>query len=350
MENLLNSIMSIINDDELYFMIIAKQLREKFGLYFTIEPVVGNRWTISYADLNVHGEDSDYINEEESRKNGGYKVYDTYLEAVKIAIEKLSQIGREKYNKTISMDDNDMTKHYLGLNAILAQSDNLPKNVQMLNTNFQYDADTTMPSNDLGLSDDDFDPYWKDKKGYCDYEYEERYESNKGMSPRGEWYKLVLVRGGKIIAFGEEQGNYAGGVYASNDFNYPRFLKEKEQLKEEYPELYEQIKDIPLAEENEYPMYKSLVEKKECVSKYKNFMGVLHTHRYDIPDAYNQKLGYIYRVLLYKDNELIAVGEKHPIKGESLIIVKDSSNLWTYYETTLFSAYKDINIEDYKVY
>ena len=105
MENLLNSIMSIINDDELYFMIIAKQLREKFGLYFYIEPVVGNRWTIRYVDLNVHGEDSDYINEEESRKHGGYKVYDKYLDAVKIAIEKLLQIGREKYNKTISIED-----------------------------------------------------------------------------------------------------------------------------------------------------------------------------------------------------------------------------------------------------
>lgn len=34
MENLLNSIMSIINDNELYFMIISKQLREKFGLHF----------------------------------------------------------------------------------------------------------------------------------------------------------------------------------------------------------------------------------------------------------------------------------------------------------------------------
>lgn len=88
MEHLLNSIMSIINDDELYFMIIAKQLREKFGLYFYIEPVVGNRWTISYVDLNVHGEDSDYINEEESRKHGGYKVYDKYLDDKRYRVEQ----------------------------------------------------------------------------------------------------------------------------------------------------------------------------------------------------------------------------------------------------------------------
>lgn len=251
------------------------------------------------------------------------------------------------------MDDNGMTKHYLGLNSILAQSDNLPKNVQILHTNFQYDADTTMPPNDLGLSEDDFDPYWKDKKGYCDYEYEERYESNKGMSPRGEWYKLVLVRGGKIIAFGEEQGNYAGGVYASNDFNYPRFLKEKEQLKEKYPELYEQIKDIPLAEENEYPMYKSLVEKKECASKYKNFMGVLHTHRYDIPDAHNQKLGYIYRVLLYNDdNDLIAIGEKHPKDGESILATENDKG-WEFFKALTLKVHTiDSNdvIDKHKIY
>ena len=87
--NFLEQIMSIINDDEIYLLIVSKKLRENFGLYFTIEPVVGNRWTISYADLNVHGEDSDYINEEESKKNGGYKVYDTYPEALKVAVEKM---------------------------------------------------------------------------------------------------------------------------------------------------------------------------------------------------------------------------------------------------------------------
>lgn len=74
---------------------MAKKLRENFGLYFTIEPVVGNRWTISYEYLNVHVEDSDYINEEESRKNGVYKVYDTYPEALKVAVEKMCSIGRE---------------------------------------------------------------------------------------------------------------------------------------------------------------------------------------------------------------------------------------------------------------
>jgi hypothetical protein len=97
----LKQIMSIINDDEIYLLIVAKKLRENFGLYFTIEPVVGNRWSISYADLNAHGEDSDYINEEEYRKNGGYKVYDTYQEALKVAVEKICLISSEKYKNEI---------------------------------------------------------------------------------------------------------------------------------------------------------------------------------------------------------------------------------------------------------
>ena len=117
----------------------------------------------------------------------------------------------------------------------------------------QYDTDTT-----LGVSNDYYekmvDTYWCDKQGYCDYEYDVMYTSTKGFGPRGEYYHLVLVKDNKIIAFGDEQGNYAGGVYAANDFNYERFLTEKEALKG-YPELYNKIKDIPLANKNECPRY-----------------------------------------------------------------------------------------------
>lgn len=120
-----------------------------------------------------------------------------------------------------------------------------------------YDMDTMILPNTLGISESDIDHYWDDKNGYCGYEYDEMYESKHGMSPRGDWYSLVLVRNGKIIAFGEEQGNYAGGIYCANDCQYPRFVKEKEHIKKEYHDLYEKIKDIPLAEENEYPMYKN---------------------------------------------------------------------------------------------
>lgn len=102
----------------------------------------------------------------------------------------------------------------------------------------------------------DIDSYWINKKGYCGYEYDEMYNSKKVFGPRGDYYYLVLVKDNKIVAFGDEQGNYAGGVYCSNDFNYEQFVNEKESLKKHYPDLYEQIKDIPLANKNENPYHK----------------------------------------------------------------------------------------------
>lgn len=141
-----------------------------------------------------------------------------------------------------------MEKFYKLFTEYLSNSDLYPKNSIIYNIN--YDCDTILGTPNIIECDD----YSEDKKCYCDYEYDECFESNKGMSPRGEWYNLVLVRNGKIIAFGDEQGNYAGGIYAANDFNYERFLTEKDNLKE-YPELYNKIKDIPLAEKNEYPKY-----------------------------------------------------------------------------------------------
>lgn len=82
---------------------------------------------------------------------------------------------------------------------------------------------------------------------YCGYDYDAFYTSEVGLGPRGEYYHLALVKDGKIIAFGDEQGNYAGGVYASYNFAEGRFQKEKEYIKKGYPDLYEQIKDFPLA-------------------------------------------------------------------------------------------------------
>lgn len=139
----------------------------------------------------------------------------------------------------------DLYKKYIDY---MACADFSPKNQC-----FQYDSDTT-----LGVPNDYYekmvDTYWNDKQGYCDYEYDVMHTSTKCLGPRGYCYYLVLVKDDKIIAFGDEQGNYAGGIYAANDFNYERFLNEKESLKE-YPELYDKIKDIPLAEKNEYPRY-----------------------------------------------------------------------------------------------
>jgi hypothetical protein len=150
------------------------------------------------------------------------------------------------------------------INKIVETSDNFQNNKEYINEAYwkpsdnnmvidcQYDMDTP-----LGMPNyTEIDPYWKDKNGYCGYEYDECYTSKEEFGPRGEYYNLVLIKDNKIIAFGDEQGNYCGGVYAATDFNYQQFLTEKDYLKKEYPELYNKIKDIPLATENEYPMRK----------------------------------------------------------------------------------------------
>ena len=88
----------------------------------------------------------------------------------------------------------------------------------------------------------------KEKPGnYCGYEYDRFLTSEVGFGPRGDYYHLVLVKDGHIIAFGDEQGNYDGGIYASTEFNIDRFKNEKDRLQKDFPELYEKVKDIPLA-------------------------------------------------------------------------------------------------------
>lgn len=85
------------------------------------------------------------------------------------------------------------------------------------------------------------------------------------------------------------------------------------------------------------------------------FLTVNHYYRYDIPSAYNPKLGHIYTVLLFdKDNNLVAIGEKHPINGESIIIkefdkyfMKNGKFFWEVLKNTTLSAYKD-KINDYE--
>lgn len=129
--------------------------------------------------------------------------------------------------------------------------DNRNKNI-IFSSNDMYDMDTIQGiPNDYGI--ENIDSYWKDKKCYCGYEYDEMVKSKIAFGPRGEYYHLVLVKDNKVIAFGDEQGNYAGGIYTANDGNYERFIKEKDYLKTNYPDLYEKIKDIPLSNKNEYP-------------------------------------------------------------------------------------------------
>ncbi len=76
---------------------------------------------------------------------------------------------------------------------------------------------------------------------------EQCFTSAVGNGPRGAYFHYVMVKDGRIVGFGDEQGNYAGGIYASPEFNPECFKHEKERLKTDYPELYEKIKSLPLA-------------------------------------------------------------------------------------------------------
>lgn len=64
--------------------IAQKWLREAKGIYIWVEPVVGHRWTVSFCDLNVCAEESDWI-ERELHKDG-YPVYDSYEEVLNAGI------------------------------------------------------------------------------------------------------------------------------------------------------------------------------------------------------------------------------------------------------------------------
>lgn len=88
------------------------------------------------------------------------------------------------------------------------------------------------------------------------------------------------------------------------------------------------------------------------------FLFVNHAHRYDIPNGYNEKYGYIYKVLLFdEDNNIVAIGENHPIYGEKLFIketdkyfTKNGEVIWNLMKNLAYSSYKDEIIEKNKIY
>ena len=64
--------------------IARKWLRETKGIYIWVEPVIGHRWTVSFCDLNVCEEESDWI-ERELHKDG-YPIYYSYEDALNAGI------------------------------------------------------------------------------------------------------------------------------------------------------------------------------------------------------------------------------------------------------------------------
>lgn len=68
-----------------------KWLREIRGVYVYVEPVIGKRWKLSFCDFNVPTEESDWM-ENEINKGNGYKVYDTYEEALEAGIQEVLKL------------------------------------------------------------------------------------------------------------------------------------------------------------------------------------------------------------------------------------------------------------------
>lgn len=78
--------------------------------------------------------------------------------------------------------------------------------------------------------------------------------------------------------------------------------------------------------------------------------GVIHCHRYDIPSGFNTILGYKYEILLFNEsNELIAVGEKHPKDGETILITQYDKG-WEFLKELCLSVHKDDIIDKHKIY
>ena len=99
-----------------------------------------------------------------------------------------------------------------------------------------------------------------------------------------------------------------------------------------------------------------MIPRKDMMSSI--FLRINHYYRYDIPSAFNQKLGHIYTVLLFdKNNNLVAIGEKHPINGESIIFnefykyfMKNGEFFWETFKNLTLSVYKDEINDKNKIY
>lgn len=80
-------------------------------------------------------------------------------------------------------------------------------------------------------------------------------KSNVGNSPRGEWYKYAYLFKGKIVAIGEEQGNYAGGelisIYSSSKDEINAYIKNMASGDEYDKDLYSKICDFEIADKDE---------------------------------------------------------------------------------------------------
>lgn len=83
------------------------------------------------------------------------------------------------------------------------------------------------------------------------------------VGPRGDYYEYARLYDGKIISFGEEQGNYAGGETVTMTYGgHEGLLRKKESLSKQKlgsfaSDLYEKIKDCPVMTDEEYKAMRS---------------------------------------------------------------------------------------------
>lgn len=71
--------------------VAQKWLREIKDVYVWVEPVIGKRWKVSFCDFNVPIEESDWM-ENEINKGNGYRVYNTYEEALEAGLQEVLKL------------------------------------------------------------------------------------------------------------------------------------------------------------------------------------------------------------------------------------------------------------------
>lgn len=129
----------------------------------------------------------------------------------------------------------------------------------MINLQYDLDTDFGMPnfitSNDIRTIEESYryEEFTKDAFSYI--------KSCVGNSPRGEWYKYASLFRGKIVAIGEEQGNYAGGELISIECNtkdeVKSYIKNMATGDEYAQDLYKKIYNLEIADLKEVQAFKN---------------------------------------------------------------------------------------------
>lgn len=98
---------------------------------------------------------------------------------------------------------------------------------------------------------------------------------------------------------------------------------------------------------NSYPFFKPFKPVFDIIN---------YDYKYEIPVG-EGKLGYIYDILFFNENdELVAIGERHPIFGDKIIITErekyitvNGDKIWNFLKNTALRAHKNNLIDKYKI-